>query len=84
MAWSSYPIHITHIAVSFIWAIALVAINAIEFYFDQSIHGLDLFWIVIQNAVIASGNAYWLAKTHITPQGVDITTSGYGKSQGGQ
>lgn len=75
-----YPMHITHMVVSFIWMIGLVAINAIEFYFDNHIEGLDLFWIVMQNAVIGSANAYWLVRTHISPTEMDLTTSGGGNN----
>ena len=74
MAWKVYPIHVTHIAVAFIWAVALIAINAIEFYFDKTIDGMDLFWIVLQNSIIGSANAYWLIRTHITPSEAEIET----------
>ncbi len=70
-----YPIHVTHIVVSTVWASALITINAIEFLFFKSMTDTGLFFIVLQNIGIGLGNAYWLAKTHITPRGLDITTS---------
>jgi len=69
-----YPIHITHIVVSLIWASALIGLNAIEFIYSH-ISGMSLFWIVIQNSVIGIGSAYWLIKTHITPEGTTIQST---------
>ena len=67
-----YKIHITHIIVAGIWAGALVGLNYIEFMFNHSIRGLDLFWVTVQNIVIGSSNAYWLTKTHIKPNEITI------------
>ncbi|MEM1724336.1 MAG: hypothetical protein QXW71_00960 [Thermoplasmata archaeon] len=69
-----YPIHVTHIVVSLIWGASLIGINAIEFYFNRSIQGMDLFWIVLQNIGIASANGYWLIKSHISPSEMTIST----------
>ncbi|MEM3482484.1 MAG: hypothetical protein QW246_05680 [Thermoplasmata archaeon] len=75
MTMQYYPIHITHIVVSLIWGISLIAINGIEFYFNKSIQGMNLFWIVLQNIGIASANSYWLMKTHISPSELTISTT---------
>ncbi|MEM3829074.1 MAG: hypothetical protein QXP36_07670 [Conexivisphaerales archaeon] len=75
MTMQYYPIHITHIVVSLIWGISLIAINGIEFYFNKSIQEINLFWIILQNIGIASANSYWLMKTHISPSELTISTT---------
>ena len=70
-----YPIYVTHIVVSLIWASALAGINAIEFLFYKNMDSAGLFFVVLQNTAIGISNAYWLAKTHITPSSIDIQTS---------
>jgi hypothetical protein len=75
MPWKYYPIHVTHIVVGLIWAAALVSINAIEFIYFKNIDNTGLFYVVLQNVGIGLGNAYWLARTHISPTGIDIQTA---------
>ncbi len=67
-----YPLHWTHVFVSGIFAGVLIAINYFEF--QHPINDVQMFFIVMQNIGIALGNSYWLTKTHITPQGLEITT----------
>ncbi|MEM3872665.1 MAG: hypothetical protein QXE05_08915 [Nitrososphaeria archaeon] len=69
------PLGITHVILGFTWATALVAINAIEFYFLKiSTSSLDVLWIIFQNIGIASANSYYLSKIDVSPQGLTETT----------
>jgi hypothetical protein len=70
-----YPIHITHIFVSLIAFTTLGVIDWIEFTLIPNITSSEVFFIVIQNAILGSANSYWLIKTHITPSQAEIETS---------
>jgi hypothetical protein len=70
-----YPIHITHIIVSLIAFTTLGVINWIEFTLISNITSSEVFFIVVQNAILGSANSYWLIKTHITPSQAEIETS---------
>jgi len=74
-----YPIHITHIFVSLIAFITLAVINWIEFTLIPNITSSEVFFIVIQNAILGSANSYWLIKTHITPSQAEIETQAQSK-----
>lgn len=74
MAMSYYPIHVSHVLIALIWASALIGINALEFLYT-TISTTGLFFIVMQNIGIAAANSYWLVKTHITPSGLETTTT---------
>lgn len=65
---------LTHIISITAIAITLLGINGIEFYFDKTILGSDLFFLVIQNVVGLAGMAYYAVKFAITPTGVNVET----------
>ena len=79
-----YPIHITHIIVSLIAFTILGVINWIEFTLIPNITSSEVFFIVIQNAILGSANSYWLIKTHITPSQAEIETSQPNQNQNKQ
>jgi len=62
------PIHVSHIAISAIWAAAITAITYLEVVHITPFTQLDTFWIVLQNSAIALFNGYTLGKLKITPE----------------
>jgi len=79
-----YPVHLTHVIVSLIAFITLGVINWIEFTLISNITSSEVFFIVIQNAILGSANSYWLIKTHITPSQAEIETSQPNQNQNKQ
>ena len=80
MALEYRPLSITHVLIAFIFAIALVAINGIEFYFMArnnalTANSLNLFWIILQNIGVAIPNSYYLSRIQITTTGLSETTN---------
>lgn len=71
------PIHLTHIILGFIWALAVLGLTGIELYFigTGNITTMDVFFIVGQNIGIAAANSYYVSKISQTPQGITETTS---------
>ncbi|MEM3265537.1 MAG: hypothetical protein QXH07_06240 [Thermoplasmata archaeon] len=74
------PLGITHVIIATVFAIAIISINAIEFYFLQQAHALNttslnLFWIVMQNIGIAIPNSYYLSKIQISTGGMTESSS---------
>ena len=71
------PIHLTHIILGFIWALAVLGLTGIELYFigTGNITTMDVFFIVGQNIGIATANSYYVSKISQTPQGITETTS---------
>ena len=71
------PIHLTHIILGFIWAIAVLGLTGIELYFigTGNITTMDIFFVVGQNVGIASANSYYLSKISQTASGITETTS---------
>ena len=62
------PIHLSHIAISAIWAAAVVAATYLEVHYVQPFTQLDVFWLVLQNTGIAMFNGYSLGKLKVTPE----------------
>jgi len=80
MALEYRPLSTTHVLIAFIFAIALVAINGIEFYFMArnnalTANSLNLFWIILQNIGVAIPNSYYLSRIQITTTGLSETTN---------
>ena len=73
----SNPLHLTHIILGFIWAMAVLGLTGIELYFvgTGNITTLDVFFIVGQNIGIATANSYYVSKISQTAQGITETTS---------
>ena len=71
------PIHLTHIILGFIWAIAVLGLTGIELYFigTGNITTMDIFFVVGQNVGIASANSYYLSKISQTASGITESTS---------
>ena len=74
------PMGITHVLIGCIFAVSIVAINAIEFYFLNQAHALSptslgLFWIMVQNVGIAMPNSYYLSKIQISTSGMTEATT---------
>ncbi len=71
------PIHLTHIILGFIWALAVLGLTGIELYFigTGNITTMDVFFIVGQNIGIATANSYYLSKISQTAQGITESTS---------
>ena len=63
------PMGITHVIISAVWALALVAINAIIFYEQKNLSSLDFWYVLFINAGIATPNAYYLSKLDLSPSG---------------
>ena len=63
------PMGITHVIISSVWALALVAINAIIFYEQKNLSSLDFLYVFFINAGIATPNAYYLSKLDLSPSG---------------
>jgi len=79
MALEYKPFGITHVLIAFIFALAMIAINGIEFYFMAknnalSPNSLNLFWIILQNVGMAIPNSYYLSKIQITGTGLTEQT----------
>jgi hypothetical protein len=73
------PVGLTHILIAFIFAIALLGINAIEFYFMArnnalTPNSLNLFWIILQNIGVAIPNSYYLSKIQVSTTGLSEQT----------
>jgi len=62
------PIHLSHIAISAIWAGAMVAATYLEVHYVQPFTQMDMFWLILQNSAIALFNGYSLGKLKITPE----------------
>jgi hypothetical protein len=69
------PMGITHVLISLFWALALVATNAIIFYFSKNLTSAEFFFIFLINAAIATPNAYFLSKLNATQTGISDTTT---------
>ena len=63
------PMGITHVIISAVWALALVAINGIIFYEQKNLSSLDFLYVFFINAGIATPNAYYLSKLDLNPSG---------------
>lgn len=67
----------THIALGFIFAVAIIAVNAIEFYFYAGRMGdSGLLFIVAQNVGIAFGNSFYIGRVSLSSGGLQETTAG--------
>lgn len=69
------PLHLTHVIVSSVWALALVSTNAIIFYFSKKLDDLQFFYLFLLNAGIVTPNAYYLSKLSASPSGITDTTT---------
>jgi hypothetical protein len=69
------PVHLTHIAVSAIWALSLIATNAIIFYFSKKLDDIQFFYLFLINAAISTPNAYYLSKMSASPSAITETTT---------
>ena len=79
MALEYKPVSLTHLLIAFIFAIALVAINGIEFYFMAkndalTANSLNIFWIILQNIGVAIPNSYYLSKIQVSTTGLSEQT----------
>lgn len=63
------PLGITHVIISAIWGISLIAINAIVFYFSKHLDDTQFLYLFFINAGIAMPNAYYLSKLDLSPSG---------------
>jgi len=73
------PLGITHVLVAFIFALAMISINAIEFYFMSkdgalTANSLNVFWVILQNIGMAIPNSYYLSKIQVTTTGLSEQT----------
>jgi len=73
------PLGITHVLVAFIFALAMISINAIEFYFMAknnalTANSLNVFWVILQNIGMAIPNSYYLSKIQVTTTGLTEQT----------
>jgi len=62
------PVHLSHIAISAVWAGAMVAATYLEVVHIGSFTDLDMFWLVLQTSAIALFNGYSLGKLKMTPE----------------
>lgn len=69
------PMGITHVIISAVWALALVAINGIIFYLSKNLTSIEYLYIFFINASIATPNAYFLSKLDLSPSGSFSVTS---------
>lgn len=69
------PMGITHVIISAVWAMALVAINAIVFYYSRNLTSTEYFYIFLLNAAIATPNAYFLSKLNVSQTGITDSTA---------
>ena len=69
------PVHLTHVAVSAIWATAIISITAIVFYFQHTLTASEFFFLVLGWIGIAVPNAYYLTKLSMSQKGMSETTS---------
>ena len=69
------PVQLTHVIVSAVWAIALIATNGIIFYFSKTLDDLQFFYLFLLNAAIVTPNAYFLSKLSATSTGITDTTT---------
>jgi len=79
MAIEYKPLGITHVLVAFIFALAMISINAIEFYFMAknnalTANSLNVFWVILQNIGMAIPNSYYLSKIQVTTTGLSEQT----------
>ena len=63
------PMGITHVIISAIWGLSLIAINAIIFYFSKHLDDIQFLYLFFINAGIATPNAYYLSKLDLSPSG---------------
>lgn len=63
------PMGITHVLISAIWALSLVAINGIIFYVSRHLDDIQFLYLFFINAGIATPNAYYLSKLDLSPSG---------------
>lgn len=68
------PMGITHVLISAVWALALVFINAIIFYYSKNLTSTEYFYIFLLNAAIVTPNAYFLSKLNVSQTGIADTT----------
>ena len=65
----------THAIIAGIFAIAMLGLTAVETYFVH-LTDVSMLWVVFQNIGLGFGNAYYVGKLMLTPQGETIQTKG--------
>jgi hypothetical protein len=76
MAVEWYKGHITHVIISFVYAIAVVALTSVEMYFLKTANSTEIFFIVVQNVGIMGTSGYFASKISVTPTGLTEANKG--------
>lgn len=73
-----WPFSWTHTALGLIWAVTVIGLTAVEFYFlwkmGVVLDDTGIFFIVLQNIGIGIANAYWATNISLTASGLQETT----------
>jgi len=64
------PVHLTHIVIAGIYAIATAAITALEVFYIKSLNSADFFFLVIQNIGIMGTSGYFASKISVSEKGL--------------
>ena len=65
----------THIVLGFIFAVALIALNGIEYYFLRgTLNSTTVLYLVIQNVGIGLANSYYVSNVVLNTAGASIQT----------
>lgn len=70
---SDLGINQTHAILAFIFAMAIVAVTALEVYFVK-MDNTGLLFVVAQNIGIAIANSFYVSNVVLNPQGLSETT----------
>jgi hypothetical protein len=64
----------THALIAAIFAVAMLGLTASEAYFVH-LTDVSMLWVVFQNIGLGFGNAYYVGKVILSPQGESVETS---------
>jgi len=64
-----YPVHISHVLIALIYAIATISITALEVLYISPFGKTEFLFLIIQNIGIMSTSGYFASKVSLSKEG---------------
>jgi len=64
-----YPVHISHVLIALIYAIATISITALEVLYITPFTTTEFLFLIIQNIGIMSSSGYFASKVSLSKEG---------------
>lgn len=67
--------NVAHVMIALFFSIAIIAVTAVEMYFDQNMGTSQLLMVAIQDIGLGFANSWFMGKITATQTGVEVDTT---------